>query len=81
MELDKAWQMGACFNCDKKDHIAKFFPEPKKAVVWGVSTKIDDNKLRESPVPDISLLCSLFVKQSDKEKAHLLDEWAGFLKS
>ena len=33
MELDKARQIGACFNCGKKGHIAKFFPEPKKAVI------------------------------------------------
>ena len=80
MELDKAQQIGACFNCGKKGHIAKFCPEPKKAVVQGVSTEIDD-KLCESPVPDSTLLCSLFVKQSDEEKARLLDEFLGFLKS
>ena len=28
MELDKAWQIGACFNCGKKGHIAKFCLEP-----------------------------------------------------
>ena len=79
MELDKAWQMGACFNCSKKDHIAKFCLEPKKAVIQGVSTEIDD-KLCESPVPDISLLHSLFAKQLDEEKARLLDKFLGFLK-
>ena len=79
MELDKAQQIGACFNCGKKGHIAKFCPEPKKAVVQGVSTEIDD-KPCESPVLDITLLCSMFAKQSDKEKARLLDEWLGFPK-
>ena len=79
MELDKARQMGACFNCGKKGHIAKFCPEQKKAVVWNVSTEIDD-KLHESPVLDSTLLCSLFAKQSDKEKARLLDKFLGFLK-
>ena len=79
MELDKARQIGACFNCGKKGHIAKFCLEPKKAVVRNVSTKIED-KPRESPVPDISLLCSLFFKQSDEEKAKLLNEFLGFLK-
>ena len=79
MELDKARQMGACFNCGKKGHIAKFCLEPKKAVVRGVSTEIED-KPRESPVPDITLLRSMFAKQSDEEKAKLLDEWSGFLK-
>ena len=76
MELDKARQMGACFNCGKKGHIAKFCPEPRKAVVRGVSTEIED----KLPVPDISLLRSMFAKQSDEEKARLLDEWSGFLK-
>ena len=70
--------MGACFNCGKKGHIAKFCPEPRKAVVQGVSTEIEDNP-HESPVPDISLLRSMFAKQSDEEKARLLDEWSGFL--
>ena len=79
MELDKARQMGACFNCGKKGHIAKFCPEPKKAVVRGVSTEIED-KPRESPVPDSTLLRSMFAKQTDKEKARLLNEWLGFLK-
>ena len=79
MELDKAWQMGACFNCGKKGHIAKFCLEPKKAVVWGISTEIDD-KPCESPVLHSTLLHSLFAKQSDKEKARLLDEFSGFLK-
>ena len=79
MELDKARQMGACFNCGKKGHIAKFCLEPRKAVVRGVSTKIED-KLRESPVLDVTLLHSMFAKQSDEEKARLLDEWSGFLK-
>ena len=79
MELDKAWQIRACFNCGKKGHIAKFCPEPRKAVVRGVSTEIKD-KPHESPVPDSTLLCSLFAKQSDKEKARLLDEFLGFLK-
>ena len=79
MELDKARQMGACFNCGKKGHIAKFCPEPKKAVVRGISTEIED-KPHESPVPDVTLLCSMFAKQSDEEKARLLDEWSGFLK-
>ena len=79
MELDKAWQIGACFNCGKKGHIAKFCPEPKKAVVRGVSTEIED-KLHESPVPDSTLLHSLFAKQSDKEKARLLNKFLGFLK-
>ena len=79
MELDKARQMGACFNCGKKGHIAKFCPEPKKAVVEGVSTEIND-KPCESPVLDSTLLRSLFSKQSDEEKARLLDEWSGFLK-
>ena len=79
MELDKAWQMGACFNCGKKGHIAKFCLEPRKAVVRGVSTEIED-KPRESPVPDVTLLRSMFAKQSDEEKARLLDEWSGFLK-
>ena len=79
MELDEARQTGACFNCGKKGHIAKFCPEPRKAVVRGVSTEIED-KLRESPVPDISLLHSMFAKQTNKEKARLLDEWSGFLK-
>ena len=79
MELNKAQQIGACFNCGKKGHIAKFCPEPRKAVVQGVSTEIED-KPRESPVPDISLLRSMFAKQSDEEKARLLNEWLGFLK-
>ena len=79
MELDKAQQIRACFNCGKKGHIAKFCPEPKKAVVWGVSTKIND-KPHESPVPDSTLLRSLFAKQSDEEKARLLDKFLDFLK-
>ena len=79
MELDKARQMGACFNCGKKGHIAKFCLEPRKAVVQGVSTEIDD-KPHESPVLDSTLLRSLFAKQSDKEKARLLDKFSGFLK-
>ena len=80
MELDKARQIGACFNCGKKGHIAKFCPEPKKTVVQGVSTEIND-KPHESPVPDSTLLHSLFAKQSDEEKAKLLNEFLGFLKS
>ena len=79
MELDKAWQIGACFNCGKKGHIAKFCLELKKAVVQGVSTEIND-KPHESPVPDSTLLHSLFAKQLDKEKAKLLDKFLGFLK-
>ena len=55
MELDKAQQIRACFNCGKKGHIAKFCLEPKKAVVQGVSTEIDD-KPHESLVPDITLI-------------------------
>ena len=61
MELDKAQQIGACFNCSKKGHIVKFCPEPKKVVVQGVSTEIDD-KPCESPVLDITLLHNLFSK-------------------
>ena len=79
MELDKAQQIGACFNCGKKGHIAKFCPEPRKAVVQSVSTEIED-KLRESPVPDVTLLRSMFAKRTDEEKARLLDKWSGFLK-
>ena len=79
MELDKAQQIGACFNCGEKGHIAKFCLEPKKAVVQGVSTEIND-KPCESPVLDSTLLCSMFAKQLDKEKARLLNEWSGFLK-
>ena len=79
MELDKAQQIGACFNCGKKGHIAKFCPEPRNAVVRGVCTEIED-KPHESPVLDVTLLHSMFAKQSDEEKARLLDEGLGFLK-